>query len=150
MNWNTIEQSWNEFAKLHGVEPNYNQRNLFHAIECTYKVDFKADYGNAQFLGTLWKSQDGDNRNHTHVLIKFNSQRHIDNFEIKKRSVKNLFLKKKQTNFEKTITQRLRDVQGKTLTLKDNILEIRLTKIISSMSEFEEITKLISEIKNKD
>lgn len=148
MNWNIIEQSWNQFAELHGVVLNYNQRNLFHAIECTYKVDFKADYGNARFSRTLWKSQDGHNRNHTHILIKFNPQFHIHNFEIKTNRVKNIFLKNKQTSFEKMITQRLRDVQGKTLTLKDNILEIRLTKIISSMSEFDEITKLISEIKN--
>ncbi|GAL76796.1 hypothetical protein JCM19275_1403 [Nonlabens ulvanivorans] len=147
MNWNNIEKSWNEFAEFHNVELIYVERNLFHAIECKYQVDFKTEYGKSHFLGILWKSTEGHNRNRTIISTEFINVQPLEALELKNGGILNLFSKNKLNDFEKNISWNLKKLKGKSLLLKDNVLEIELNGILSSISDFEKVTELIKEIK---
>ena len=147
MNWNTIEKSWNEFAEINNSELIYDERNLFHTTECKYKVHFQAEYGPSFFSGILWKSQDGHNRNQTKIATKFNTDESLHNFELENGALKNFFSKNKLNEFEKDIAQDLKELNGKNLSLKGNVLNIELNRIISSKSEFNKATELIKKIR---
>ncbi len=150
MNWNRIDKSWNEFAEFNGVELKYSEQNLFHAIECKYKVDFETNHGHSIFLGILWKSQDGHNRNRTRISTKFESVKTLENIKIKQNGIKSLFVRKNRTDFEKEIVQNLKNLNGKYLTLNNNVLEIELNRILSTKSEFDKVTELIEKFKTKN
>jgi len=147
MNWNNIEKSWNEFAELNNVELIYDERNLFHTIECKYEVHFQAEHGESSFSGVLWKSQDGHNRNRTKIFTKFSTEKSLHNFELKNGGIKKLFLRNNLNDFEKNIARNLKELNGKNLSLKDNVLEIELNGIISSKSVFDKVTELIKKVK---
>lgn len=147
MNWNNIEKSWNEFAALNNVELIYHERNLFHTITCKYKLYIQAEYGESCFSGALWKSQDGHNKNQTKISTKFYTEESLRDFELKSGGIKNFFSKNKLNNFEKNIAQDLKELNGKSLSLKDSVLEIELNVIISSKHEFDKITELTRKIK---
>ena len=147
MNWNRIDKYWNEFAELNGVELQYAERNLFHSIECKYIVDFETEVGNSIFTGILWKSQDGHNRNRTKISTKFRGDLTLQNIELKPNGIKNLFIKNKRTDFEKGIAQKLKNLNWKNLVLNNNVLEIELNGILSTKSEFDNVTEIIKKIK---
>ncbi|MCR8668069.1 hypothetical protein NO995_10275 [Aestuariibaculum sp. M13] len=131
MDWNKINKSWNEFAQFHDTHLDYNERNLFHVIQCSYKVDLKSNQYYARFSGVLWKTQDGQNRNRTKILTEFKTEKKLNNLKITKTRISNLFSKKQRTDLEKSIAKDLEILNGKKLTLKNNVLEIELNSIIS-------------------
>ncbi len=71
LNWNNIEKAWNEFADLNSTELHYNERNIFHAIECKYNVLYQMEDEKYHFTGILWKSMEGNNRSRTIINIEF-------------------------------------------------------------------------------
>lgn len=146
MNWNSIERSWNDFAKINNVELIYDERNLFHSTECIYKVRFQTEHATSFFTGILWKSQDGHNRNQTKIATKFSPNESLRDFELKNGTLKKLFSKNKLNDFEKGIARDLKELNAKNLSLKDNVLKIELNGIISSKSEFNKATELIRKI----
>jgi hypothetical protein len=148
MNWNAIEKSWGEFAKRHNAALIYDERNLFHAIECKYNVHFQTKYGKSHFSGVLWKSTEGNNRNQTKISIKFTTDQSLKNFELSNRGILSLFSNTRLNDIEKNIFRDFKRLSGKSLLLKDNVLELKLNGILSSKSDFEKVTQLINDIKN--
>ena len=147
MNWNVIQKSWDEFARYHNTVLIYDERNLFHAIECKYNVHFQTKYGKSHFSGVLWKSTAGDNRNQTKISVKFTTDQSLKNFELSNRGILSLFYNTRLNDIEENIFRDLKRLNGKSLLLKDNALELKLNGILSSKSDFEKITQLINSIK---
>lgn len=148
MNWNNIEISWKEFAEFNKTELIYDERNLFHTIESKYKVDFETEYGKTRFIGVLWKSTEGHNKNKTRISTKFKVDLTTKNLELKHKGILNLFSKNNLNDFEKSIYLNLKNLNGKSLSLSNNVLEFELDRIITSKPEFDKATELIKEIKN--
>ena len=148
MNWNKLDKCWKEYAENNEAELKYNERNLFHAVKCEYEINIKTDFGKIKFIGVLWKSQQGHNKDKTNILTKFVDGKSKQTLNINNSGFRNLFTQNRFKGIEKNIYQNFKNIGGKKLKLDNHILEIELNKIISNQSEFEQITILLTLIKN--
>ena len=148
MNWNKLDKCWKDYAKNIKAELEYNERNLFHAIKCEYKFTNITEFRKTKFIGVLWKSQQGHNRDRTDILTKFIDKKSKQTLNINNSGFRNLFARNKFKGIEKDIYQSFKNIDGKKLKLDSHNLEIELDKIISKQSEFEQVTELITLIKN--
>lgn len=148
MNWNKIDKCWKEYAEDNKAELKYNELNLFHSIKCEYKFVNTTEFWKIKFIGVLWKSQQGHNRNRTDILTKFTDKSSEKTLNITNSGLNNLFTRNKFKGIEKDINQIFNRIGGKKLKLDSNNLDIKLDKIISDQSEFEKINELLTLIKN--
>lgn len=148
MNWNKLNTSWKDFAAKNNAELKYNEQNLFHAIKCKYELNVTTDFWNTKFVGVLWKSQQGFNRNHTKISTEFKTDVSEKKLEIKNFGIRNRFFRKRLNPTEENIYQFLNKINGKRLLLNGSSLEIELNGILSKQSEFEHVFELINEVKS--
>jgi hypothetical protein len=148
VNWNKIEKCWKEYAEDNKAELQYKERNLFHAIKCEYKFVNTTEFWKTKFIGVLWKSQDGHNKDSTDILTKFIDKKSEETLNMKNSGIVSLFAKNNFNEIEKDIYQNFKNIGGKKLNLDGNNLEIELGKIISEKLEFEQVNELITLIKN--
>ncbi|APX99744.1 hypothetical protein BWR22_05275 [Lacinutrix venerupis] len=147
MNWNKLDKNWKEFAKKQNVELVYVEQNMFNAIRCEYIINITTDFYKTKIVGTLWKSQDGHNKNDTRIYAKYNSES-SQTLDINNSGIKSLFMKNKLKAEENNIYQSFKNLNGKKLKLDKGLLRLELNKIISKHSEFEQISEIINAIKN--
>ncbi|WGH76789.1 hypothetical protein P8625_06480 [Tenacibaculum tangerinum] len=148
MNYNKLDKNWKEFAKKENAELVYIEKELFNAIRCEYILTITAEFYKTKIVGTLWKSQDGHNRNNTIIYIKYNNRDSSQAIDMNDRGIKSLFAKNELKALENNIYQSFKKVGGKELKLYEHLLRLELNKIISKHSEFEEISEIINVIKN--
>ncbi|WP_397362729.1 hypothetical protein [Olleya sp. R77988] len=148
MNWNKLDKNWKEFAKKQNVELVYIEQNMFNAIRCEYIINMTTDFYKTKIVGTLWKSQDGHNRNDTRIYAKYNNKDSTQTLDINNSGIKSLLTKKELKAEENIIYQNFKKLDGKKLNLYKDLLRFELKKIISKDSEFELISEIINEIKN--
>lgn len=147
MNWNELDKNWKKFAKKQNVELVYIEQNFFNAIRCEYLINIATYSYKTKIIGTLWKSQDGHNRNDTRIYTKYNNRDSTQTLDIDNSIIKSLFAKKTIKAKEDNIYQNFKTLDGRELNLDKNLLRLELNKIISKDSEFEQILEIINTIK---
>lgn len=147
MNWNELDKNWKKFAKKQNVELVYIEQNFFNAIRCEYIINIATYSYKTKIIGTLWKSQDGHNRNDTRIYTKYNNRDSTQTLDIDNSIIKSLFAKKTIKAEEDNIYQNFKTLDGRKLNLDKNLLRLELNKIISKDSEFEQILEIINTIK---
>ena len=148
MNWNKLDKCWKEFAENKNAELEYSERNLFHTIKCEYELIQMSEFWKTKFIGILWKSQQGHNKDKTNISTKFIDKKSEQTLNMNNNGIRSLFARNKFKETEKVIYQKLKNIGGKKLNLNNDILEIELNKIISEKSEFEQVNELLTLIKN--
>jgi hypothetical protein len=147
VNWNELDKNWKKFAKKQNVELVYIEQNFFNAIRCEYLINIATYSYKTKIIGTLWKSQDGHNRNDTRIYTKYNNRDSTQTLDIDNSIIKSLFAKKTIKAKEDNIYQNFKTLDGRELNLDKNLLRLELNKIISKDSEFEQILEIINTIK---
>lgn len=148
MNWNKLDKCWKEFSQNNNADLKYSEQNLFHAIKCEYEFIQISEFWKTKFIGVLWKSQQGHNKDRTNVLTKFIDKESEEILNINNSGIRSLFTRNKFKGIEKVIYQKFKNIGGKKLNLDGYILKIELDEIITKQSEFEQVTELLNIIRN--
>jgi hypothetical protein len=148
VNWNKLDKCWKEFAENNNADLKYGERNLFHAIKCEYEFIQISKFWKTKFIGILWKSQQGHNKDRTNISTKFIDKESEETLNINNSGIRSFFTQNKLKGIEEDIYQDFKNIGGKKLNLDGYILKIELDKIITKYSEFEQVTDLLNVIKN--
>jgi len=141
MNWNKVDEIWNEFSKLNNIDLKYKERSLPHVIQSTYLINYTNEVATFSFIGIVSKSAEGNDTDKTSIIVEYNNRLGIDNFELKNTNKDN------KTDFEKRILKKLKTFKGNSITLKDNFIRIDTDHIFSTIDEFELVTDLVLKLK---
>lgn len=126
MNWNELDKNWKKFAKKQNVELVYIEQNFFNAIRCEYIINMATYSYKTKIIGTLWKSQDGHNRNDTRIYTKYNNRDSTQTLDIDNSIIKSWFAKK----IKKDVIKKFKNTE--TIFLLSNVY---------NKSEYQEILK---------
>jgi len=141
MNWNKVDEIWNEFSKLNNIDLKYKERSLPHVIQSTYLINYTNEVATFSFIGIVSKSAEGNDTDKTSIIVEYNNRLGIENFELKNTNKDN------KTDFEKRILKKLKTFKGNSITLKDNFIRIDTDHIFSTIDEFELVTDLVLKLK---
>lgn len=150
MNRNKVDKTWNEFSKLKNIELKFKERKQLNVIQSHYLINFTNEIATFSFIGILWKSTEGQTTDNTSIIAEYKNRLDINNFELETTNkLSSFFSIDNTTDFEKMILKDLKKFNGNSITLKDNFIRIDTNHIFSTVDEFEDVTDLISKIKNK-
>lgn len=150
MNRNKVDKTWNEFSKLKNIELKFKERKQLNVIQSHYLINFTNEIATFSFIGILWKSTEGQTTDNTSIIAEYKNRLDINNFELETTNkLSSFFSIDNVTDFEKMILKDLKKFNGNSITLKDNFIRIDTNHIFSTVDEFEDVTDLISKIKNK-
>ena len=149
MDSNKVNKTWNEYATLKNIELKYKERNQGNIIQSHYLINYTNEIATFSFIGILSKSTDGITTDKTSIIVEFENRLNINNFEFQTvNKLQSNLSKDKTTELETSVLENIEKFNGNSITLKDNFIKIDADHIFSSIEEFEDVSELISKIKN--
>lgn len=149
MNLDIVDKVWNEFSKLNNTALKFKERSILKVTQSHYLINYTNELATFSFIGILSKSTDGNNTNKTSIIIEYKDRLNITDFELDSTNIiTGVFSENKTTKFEENLLKNLEKFNGKNITLKGNFVRIDTEHIFTTISEFEHVTNLISELKS--